>query len=59
MKASGLQQIIVTSTVPVLLDGYWVEPQERMIALYLDADGQAVLFGNEILAYPPHLNCSL
>jgi Xaa-Pro dipeptidase len=49
MKASGLQQIIVTSTASVYyLTGYWVEPQERMIALYLDADGQAVLFCNEI-----------
>ncbi|AFM40880.1 Xaa-Pro aminopeptidase [Desulfosporosinus acidiphilus SJ4] len=49
MKKEGLTQIIVSSTASLYyLTGYWVEPHERMIALYLDASGKAVLFGNEI-----------
>lgn len=49
MKANGLEQILVTSTTSLYyLTGYWVEPHERMIALWLTTDGKAVLFGNEI-----------
>lgn len=49
MKAAGLEQILVTATTSLYyLTGYWVEPHERMIALWLCADGKAVLFGNEI-----------
>ena len=49
MKAEGLTQILVTATAPVYyLTGYWVEPHERMLALYLDEDGRAALYGNEI-----------
>ena len=49
MKKAGLEQIIVSSTASLYyLTGYWVEPHERMIALYLDTSGRAILFGNEI-----------
>ena len=49
MKEAGLDQILVTATTSLYyLTGYWVEPHERMIALWLTAGGQAVLFGNEI-----------
>lgn len=49
MKKEGLEQIIVSSTASVYyLTGYWVEPHERMLALYLDASGKAILFANAI-----------
>lgn len=49
MKKAGLTQIIVSSTASLYyLTGFWVEPHERMIALYLDVSGRAILFGNEI-----------
>ena len=49
MKALGLSQIVVTATASVYyLTGLWVEPHERMIALYLEENGHATLFGNEI-----------
>ncbi|MDD6160803.1 MAG: Xaa-Pro peptidase family protein [Oscillospiraceae bacterium] len=49
MKKVGLEQILVTSTTSLYyLTGYWVEPHERMIALWLTVDGKATLFGNEI-----------
>lgn len=53
MKEAGLEQILVTATTSLYyLTGYWVEPHERMIALWLTADGKAVLFGNEIFGLP-------
>lgn len=49
MKEQGLDQILVTATTSLYyLTGYWVAPHERMVALWLTADGKAVLFGNEI-----------
>ncbi|MCI2105612.1 MAG: Xaa-Pro peptidase family protein [Intestinimonas sp.] len=49
MKAEGLEQIVVSATASVYyLTGLWVEPFERMLALYLDGDGKATLFANEI-----------
>lgn len=49
MREDGLEQILVTATTSLYyLTGYWVEPHERMIALWLSADGKSVLFGNEI-----------
>ena len=49
MKEAGLEQILVTATTSLFyLTGHWVEPHERMIALWLTADGRAALFGNEI-----------
>ena len=49
MKAQGLSQIVVTATASVYyLTGCWVEPHERMLALYLDTEGRTVLYGNEL-----------
>lgn len=53
MAQQGLSQILVTSTASVYyLTGLWVEPHERMLALYLDNSGRAILFGNEIFGLP-------
>jgi len=49
MEAQGLDQILVTSTASVFyLTGYWIEPHERMLALYIDKNGRTALYGNEI-----------
>ena len=51
MKAAGLDQILVTATPSVYyLTGKWVSPGERMLALYLNADGESVLFANRLFA---------
>ena len=49
MKEEGLEQIVVSSTASVYyLTGLWIEPLERMLALYLNTDGTAVLYGNAL-----------
>ena len=49
MDEEGLTQLVVTSTAAVYyLTGLWVEPHERMLALYLDRTGRAALFGNKM-----------
>lgn len=49
MKAQGLSQIIVSATASVFyLTGKWIEPHERMLALYLREDGYKAIFGNAI-----------
>lgn len=54
MRREDLQQILISSTASVYyLTGLWIEPHERMLALYLDRDGRAVLFGNEIFGVQP------
>lgn len=54
MRRENLQQILISSTASVYyLTGLWIEPHERMLALYLDRDGRAVLFGNEIFGVQP------
>jgi len=51
MKACGLDQILVTATPSVYyLTGKWVSPGERMLALYLNADGESTLFANRLFA---------
>lgn len=53
MREQELPQIIVSSTASVFyLTGYWVEPHERMLALLIDVDGNATLFGNTMFALP-------
>lgn len=53
MKRTGLSQLLVTATASIYyLTGFWVEPHERMLALYLDEDGRAILYGNEIFGLP-------
>ena len=54
MKQEGLSQMIVSSTASLYyLSGLWIEPHERMIALYLDENGRTMLFGNEIFGIAP------
>ncbi len=49
MERANLEQIVISSPASVYyLTGYWVEPHERMLALYLDRGGKAILFANSI-----------
>ena len=49
MKSQGFSQMLVSSTESVYyLTGLWVEPMERLLALYLNTDGRCVLFGNAL-----------
>ena len=60
MERDGLEQIVVTSTASVYyLTGYWVEPMERMLALYLRADGTCTLFANTLFALEPQAGLEL
>jgi Xaa-Pro dipeptidase len=53
MNEVGLEQIIVSAPASVYyLTGHWVDPHERMLALYIDASGKATLFGNAIFGLP-------
>ncbi len=48
MQAAGLNQLLVTATASVYyLTGLWIEPQERLLALYVDADS-ATLCANAL-----------
>ncbi|NTV89184.1 MAG: aminopeptidase P family protein [Clostridiales bacterium] len=52
MRREGLTQIIVSSTASIFyLTGLWMDPHERLLALYLDDSGKTVLFGNEIFGF--------
>ena len=51
MQACGLDQILVTGTPSVYyLTGNWVNPGERMLALYLNANGDVTLYANRLFA---------
>ena len=51
MRAQGLDQILVTGTPSVYyLSGKWVSPGERMLALYLNSDGDIALYANRLFA---------
>jgi len=51
MTACGLDQILVTATPSVYyLTGKWVNPGERMLALYLNAHGDVKLYANRLFA---------
>ena len=51
MAREGLEQIVVTAAPSVFyLTGLWIDPHERMLALYLDVDGRLTLFGNTLFA---------
>ena len=51
MRACGLRQIIVSCPASVCyLAGVWVEPFERMLALYLRDDGTMKLYANRLFA---------
>ena len=58
MSKQGLSQMIVSSTPSVYyLTGLWIEPHERLLALYVTSDGHMTLFANEIfgIAATPEL----
>ena len=51
MNACGLDQILVTATPSVYyLTGKWVSPGERMLALYLNSNGDTALYANRLFA---------
>ena len=51
MRAEGLDQILVSSTHSVYyMSGRWISPGERMLALYVNTDGDAVLYANRLFA---------
>ena len=54
MQREGLEQIIMTSAPSVYyLTGLWIEPHERLLALYLDCESNITLFGNALFAIDP------
>jgi Xaa-Pro dipeptidase len=63
MREDGFEQILVTSTPSVYyLTGLWIEPHERMMALYIDGRGGMIFFGNAIFAVEgenPSFECVL
>ena len=60
MKGCGLEQILVSATPSVYyLTGRWIAPGERMLALYLNADGDVVLFANRLFAQAPEAGMEL
>ena len=51
MEKMGLEQIIVSAPASVFyLTGTWIAPGERMLALYITADGGATLYANRLFA---------
>lgn len=51
MKQYGLEQILVTATPSVYyLTDNWVSPGERMLALYLNSNGDMCLYANRLFA---------
>lgn len=49
MEKHNLQQILITSTSSIFyLTGKWIEPGERMLALYINTNGTIKLFINEL-----------
>ena len=51
MQKEGLDQILVSATPSVYyLTGRWIQPGERMLALYLNKNGDVKLFANRLFA---------
>lgn len=51
MQRDGLDQILVTATPSIYyLTGKWITPGERMLALYINANGDTELFANRLFA---------
>ena len=60
MRAEGLDQILVSATPSVYyLTGRWIAPGERMLALYLNSDGDVKLFANRLFAQSPESGLEL
>lgn len=51
MRGLGLEQLLVTSTPAVYyLTGKWIVPGKRMLAMYINAHGDCVLYANRLFA---------
>ena len=60
MQKEGLDQILVSATPSVYyLTGRWIQPGERMLALYLNKDGDVKLFANRLFAQAPESGLEL
>ena len=60
MQKEGLDQILVSATPSVYyLTGRWIKPGERMLALYLNANGDVKLFANRLFAQSPEAGMEL
>ena len=60
MRQKHLSQIIVSSTASIYyLTGIWIDPFERLLALYVRENGEAVLFANEIFGLTPQSGMQL
>lgn len=60
MRAEGLEQILVSATPSVYyLTGRWIAPGERMLALYLNQNGDIKLFANRLFAQTPESGMEL
>lgn len=60
MKARGMTQMMVSLPASIYyLTGYWVDPHERMLALYIDESARLTLFANTIFGLSPSPGFSL
>lgn len=60
MEKEHMGQIIVSSKESIYyLTGIWVEPFERMFALYIQSNGKVVLFGNEMFCLKPEADIQM
>ena len=60
MRKEGLEQLLVTSTPAVYyLTGKWIVPNKRMMALYISAHGDCVLYANRLFAVEPQEDLEL
>lgn len=60
MQRHNLDQMIITSTSSIFyLTGKWIEPGERMLALYVNANGDKKLFINELFPVEEDLGVEL
>ncbi len=51
MRRASLEQLLISAPASVFyLTGKWIHPGERMLALYLRADGSIKLFANRLFA---------
>ena len=52
MEKEGLEQILVTSPASIFYQtGRWIEPAERMVALYINIQGKRTLIVNELFPF--------
>lgn len=60
MENNNLHQMIITSPSSIFyLTGKWIEPGERMLALYINTSGDSILFANELFSIQEDLGIEL